>query len=92
MEVGGEREARTDYFCHCLSDYYDFSDHLFSPESGVESDMKFICRQMQEKNTFSEKYLKCEACKLHRRGEKPDLVSEDPASSPGSVDSAVQHG
>ena len=36
--------------------------------------------------TFSEKYLKCEACKLHCRGEKPDLVSEDLASSPGSAD------
>ena len=87
--MGGEKEARTDCFCHCLSDYYDFSDHLFCPESGVESDMKFICRQMQKKNTFSEKYLKCEACKLHRRGEKPDLVSEDPASSPGSADSQL---
>ena len=88
--MGGEREARTDCFCHSLSDYYDFSDHLFSPES----DMKFVCRQMQNTHThththtrtFSEKYLKCEACKLHCRGEKPDLVSEDLASSPGSAD------
>ena len=90
-EVGGEREARTDCFCHSLCDCYDFSDYLFSPESGLESDMKFICRQMQKKpknnsNTFSEKYLKCEACKLHCRGEKPDLVSEDLASSPGSAE------
>lgn len=34
--------------------------------------MKLICRQMQKNpkynnNTFSEKYLKCEACKLHCR-------------------------
>lgn len=30
------------------------SDHLFSPESGQESDVNFVCRQMQN-NTFSEK-------------------------------------
>lgn len=59
-EVGGEREARTDCFwVISLSDCCDFSDHLFSPESGLESDMKLICRQMQKNpkynnNTFSE--------------------------------------
>lgn len=59
-------------------------DHLISPESGQESDMSFLCGQMQN-NTVSEKYSKWEARELHRGGEKLDLGSEEQASVPGSV-------
>lgn len=48
------------------------SDHLVSSEGGQERDMDVIGGQMQSK-TVNEKYLTCEARKLHGRREKLDL-------------------
>lgn len=65
MGSRGERDARTvSVICSVMM--IISGDHLVRPESGQESDMSFLCGQMQTK-TFSEKYSKWEAQALLRR-------------------------